>query len=627
MIEENAIVALALAAGGLGVVYGLIGAWRVRRPSGADALLAAVHAVGEAAAPIARRGYLVAYLLLFVVLAGLLSPLGTHLGHDELLNWLVKGVCVGAIGAVLAAHLGLKITLAAAARTAHGAETGRAPALGAAFGGSAALGGAVAGLALVGIAGFYGLARDVLPPEVALRAVLGVALGGSLLSLALRLTGADAHPDRIARLVTGSMNTAADLYESYSLVLIAAMLVIKSVFGADSPWVEYPLLVAGLILPATVVAGWFLRVGQRGRIIGALYRGVLVAALLGATAVYYSADIFLAQPGIEPLFDRIGLGGLAAIGLALWVAVMAGAEYYAARNSGPVTQVAAASATGVAGNVVAGLAVGLRSARMPVVALAVTVLAAYSLGGGFSGAGGAGLMAIALVAVWLVSMTGIAVAIAGYGAIAATAAGLIAKTGSTADAVAESLESTAPTAQAMTKGYAGMVAALATVLLFALFSRAFAMPVTIDAANPVILVALLVGGLIPYGYSAMLIETSLREPARKPCGAVLCALFAALLLLIVPGAVLVGIGQQALAALLLGGILVGWLQALALTGSGGVWGGARRCVEAGRFGGRLSGSHDAVLVGDSVGAVTAVALNPILKALALVSLLLAPLTM
>jgi K(+)-stimulated pyrophosphate-energized sodium pump len=689
MIEIN-VLNLALASGGLCTLYGLLAAFRAGRrlPQGPARLGESAAAVRDAARFLMKRQYFAAWLAAFAVLGLALTPVGARLDNSYVLGWVTNGILAGALGSALVGWIGLAACQSAGLRTLSAAERGKGAALRAAFGGAAALGSLTSGLALLSVAGFYLLAKAAMPPEVALRGLLGLALGGSLVSLGTRIVGGvsakgadmgaglagSAEPGiegddpRNAALVadlagdtaSGGLGMAADLYESAVVVLVAAMLLGKAAFGADSLWVEYPLLLAGALLPATLVGGWLVRVvGRKQRIMAGLYQGLLVAVLLGGGAAYYASGWFLGLPGVEPAIGLVELSGIAVAGLALLLFIAVLAEQQAAPGGASARRIAAASAGGPAASVVAGLAAGLRSAGPLLLVLGAALGLAYFLGGGMAGATALGLFAVALAVVALVSMAGFLNAVNAYGAIADTASGLatLAPPSSLSQTAIDALGAAGQGAKAIARGYATACAVLAAVLLFIAFTRSFSGGVAPSLYDPAVLIALLAGGLLPYVYSALVMDgvaaasgrvaeevrrqlrevPGVLESSAAPAfargleaaaqGAVRHSLAPLALPLLIPAAVGVWAGRDALVALLVGCVLVGLLQALSWTGSGAA-DGARRCIEQGRFGGRRSASHHAALVGDAVGDAckdaAGPALNPMLKAACLVSLLLLP---
>lgn len=674
-MTDNPILLLALAAGGAGIFLALARLLLVTQfESGPDALRAQAGLVRRGALSFLSREYLVGW-----VIAILLGLAVARLG-----DWVLNGFVAGLIASALAGYFGLRVALSAAPRTAAAAGAGVGPALAVAFRGANAIGLMSTGLALVSLAGTLWLVRHQASLDEALRASLGLALGGAVPSLLGRVAGglyaksADVGADQVGKAEAGfadgdrrnagtladlvgdhasGVALGADLFETYVLILVIAMWLGKSAFGAESRWVELPLALAGLGLVASIVGGYCVRVGRRPRIIGALYRGALAAALAVGAGAYYGADYFFALPGVEPAFDRLSLTAIVAVGLALLPVVAIVTEYHTAQGFGPARRVALAAESGPATNVIAGLAVGMRSTFWPVAAVGAGLVTAYYLGGGFGGAHGPGLYAIALAAVGLVGLTGTLGSLAAFGTIADNAAGLavLAELPEDARRATDLLDGAGHTGRAVVQGYALATTSLAGLLLLAGFANAFSAPVMLDLSDPLAPLSLLGGALLPYwlggrlfegvGATAGLVASEVRRQWRDGADGAgfqpdRCVDIAArnfmcrsLVAVFVPLAVPVGVGlwlgPQALAGLLLGSLAAGLPLALSLTHGGGVWDSARRHIEAGRLGGLRSSAHRSALAGDAVGdasrGAAGAALAPLLKTLSLASLLVVPL--
>lgn len=670
---------LALAVGGLAVLVALFRWVRLGRQgsgkAGPDSIAASV---GAGAYTFLRRHYLAAWIAV-LILALMLERLGA---------WVLNGFVSGAALAALAGYFGLAVTLRASARAAQAAERGTGSALTIALSGGQAVGLMSAGLAVAGLAGFLWLAKlQQIPAGDAWRGVLGLALGSGLLSLAGRLSAglyakpADIGADQagkaeagladndprnagaIAELagdhVTGA-GTATDVFATTVLLLAAALGLARNVFGDDNPWQELPLGLAGLGLAASILGGLFARAGRRPRIIGTLYRGLLISALLMGAAVYYAADPFLALPDVPPVFDRFGLAAIAGLGLALLLLLAVIAEHYAARNATPARRVAEAAATGPATNLLAGLSIGMRSTLLPILATATVLAAAHHLAGG-ADSPSAGLYAIALVSAVLASMAGTLGSLAAFGTVADGAAGLTALTefSDGAGAATRAMDNAGHTVRAIVRTYLLAGAGLIGLLLLSGYVRAFGALALPEPADPLLLLGLVAGALLPYWFGARLLGTAGRtagrvaeeiraqlgespavpgpglEPGYGRCLDIAARsfVFPSALPLLAPLALpaLVGLaaGQQALGALLLGSLVAGLPMALAMAGSGCALDGARRHIEEGRLGGEQSPAHRAALAGDAVGDAAkdglAPALGAMLQVLFLVALLIAPL--
>jgi K(+)-stimulated pyrophosphate-energized sodium pump len=674
------IITFALACGGLGVAYALVtAAWVSKQSAGSERMQEISDAIKEGAEAFLNREYkTVAFVA--VVLAGLLTYLG---------KWTAVGFVIGTVGSALAGYIGMMVTVKANVRTTEAAKQGIQAALSVAFKGGSVTGVMVVGLGLLGISGYYYFVKSVAPVDDAFHALVGLGFGCSLMSVFARIAGgiytkaADVGADLVGKVEAGipeddprnaaviadnvgdnvgdCAGMAADLYETYTVTLVAAMLLAKTVFGAESLWVEFPLLIGGISIVASIIGTYFVRLGKSGYIMGALYKGLAVAGILAAGAFYYASQWFLALPGVEPAFTAMGVFTTAVIGLALTGLIVMITEYFTSKSFNPVKSIAAASQTGHGTNVIAGLAVSMKSTAAPALVICGAIVWAYSLGGGFAGNTGGGLFAIALSAVAMLSMTGIVVAIDSYGPITDNAGGIaeMAELPESVRAITDPLDAVGNTTKAVTKGYAIGSAALAALVLFAEYSRSFATPVAFDLSNPMVLVGLFIGGMLPFFFGALLMEAvgkaaggvveevrrqfreipGIMEGTAKPeygkcvdivtAGAIKQMMLPALIPVAAP--VIVGflLGKEALGGVLIGSIITGLFQAIAMTSGGGAWDNAKKFIEDGAYGGKKSEAHKAAVTGDTVGDpykdTAGPAINPMIKVINIVALLIVPL--
>lgn len=680
----STILIVALLSGILGVAYALLTAqWVLKQPSGSDRMRAISDAVKEGAQAFLRREYMtVAFAGAVIFVLILVAGLGT---------WTAVGFLIGAAGSALAGYIGMMVTVRANVRTAEAAKGGLNAALKLAFRGGSVTGMMVVGLGIIGIAGYYLVVRSVEPDvEKAFHALVGLGFGCSLMSVFARIAGgiytkaADVGADLVGKVEAGipeddprnpaviadnvgdnvgdCAGMAADLYETYTVTVVAGMLLAKTIFGAESAWVVFPLLIGAISIVASILGAFFVKLGKSQYIMGALYKGLAASGILAAIGFYFAAQWFLGQPGVDAgVFTPAKIFTTALIGLVLtWLIVMI-TEYFTSKSFAPVKHIAAASQTGHATNIIAGLAVSMKSTGLPVLAISGAILWAYALGGGFSGNPGSGLFAIALSAVSMLSMTGIVVSIDSYGPITDNAGGIaeMAELPKEVRAVTDPLDAVGNTTKAVTKGYAIGSAGLAALVLFAEYSRAFGESLIFELSNPKVLVGLFIGGLLPYYFGALLMESvgkaaggvveevrrqfreikGIMEGTAKPeygkCvdivtkSAIKEMMIPALLPVVVP--ILVGfiIGKEALGGVLIGSIVTGLFQAIAMTSGGGAWDNAKKYIEDGAYGGKKSDAHKAAVTGDTVGDpykdTAGPAINPMIKVVNIVALLIVPL--
>jgi Na+/H+-translocating membrane pyrophosphatase len=646
-MTDQQILVFAFAIGGAGVFYSLMRMLLTTRDgSFPERMLSYAKTTAEIPYALLRREYTTAW--------GLFLALALVLTRVDL--WLVNGLVTGAVASTIAAYVGLMVSARANIHTAVAAEQGLSQSLRVAFRGSSIIGTLTASLALVSTAGFLWLVRTKAPAEESLHALLGVALGGVLMSLVSRISGGiyfrlDGRGDLAdsSRVHLIGASRAADGFASYLLTLIIAMWLAKNAFGSTSSWVELPLLIGGVILPAGLIGGAFVRIGRKPRIIGSLYRGVLAAILLAGGALYYAISWFLSLAGIQPVLDHLTLFVISIMGLFLLPVIGVITEYYTAPGFPSVRRVAEAAESGAATNVVAGLALGMRSTLLPILAIAGDIIIVYYLGGGFAGQLNVGLYAIGLAAVALVSMNGIIGALNALSPIVGSAHGIATQNDLSENTrqATQTLDTAGQTIHQVARGYALTSTALVSLLMLAGFVRSFPTPLVLDPANPLLALSLLLGGLIPPWLGAHVLRAS-ELAARVSCRAendnsswfcrylgpvtqsfCLRSIPATIILAAIPVVVGLWVCREALAGILLGSLIVGLFQIIALISGGSAWSSARRYIEEGRLGGSLSEAHRAAMTGESVGGhyndTVGSVLDPMLKTLGLVALLVAPL--
>ncbi len=680
-MNASVITMIALACGGLGVVYALVtAAWVSKQSAGSEKMQAISEAIREGAEAFLNREYKTVAVVA-VVLAGVLLLLG---------KWTSIGFLIGVCGSALAGYIGMMVSVKANVRTTEAAKQGLSAALSVAFKGGSVTGVMVVGLGLLGITGYYLIAKSFAPADKVFEALIGLGFGCSLMSVFARIAGgiytkaADVGADLVGKVEAGipeddprnaaviadnvgdnvgdCAGMAADLYETYTVTLVAAMLLAKTIFGADSLWVEFPLLIGGISIIASIIGTFFVRLGKNEYIMGALYKGLAVAGILAAVAFYFASDWFLKQPDLKTGgFTAMSVFTCALIGLVLTGAIVMITEYFTSKSFNPVKHIAEASQTGHGTNVIAGLAVSMKSTAAPALVICGAIVWAYQLGGGFSGHPGEGLFAIALSAVAMLSMTGIVVAIDSYGPITDNAGGIaeMAELPDSVRAITDPLDAVGNTTKAVTKGYAIGSAALAALVLFAEYSRSVPGQAVFDLSNPMVIVGLFIGGLLPYFYGSLLMEAvgkaaggvveevrrqfrelpGIMEGTTKPeygkCvdivtkSAIQQMMLPALIPVVAPVVVGFLIGKEALGGMLIGAIITGLFQAIAMTSGGGAWDNAKKFIEDGMYGGKGSDAHKAAVTGDTVGDpykdTAGPAINPMIKVVNIVALLIVPL--
>ncbi len=645
----------AVLVGMLALVFALYLALGIKRQeAGNEKMKEIAGAIEEGAMAYLKRQYRTVGMFALVLAIVLFFLMGSNVAFSFVL---------GAAFSALAGYIGMKVSVMANVRTANAARAGLEQALSTAFRGGTVTGMAVVGLGLVGVSGLYLLYGD---PNI----IIGFGFGASLISLFARVGGgiytkaADVGADLVGKLEAGipeddprnpaviadnvgdnvgdCAGMGADLFESYAVTLIAAMILGTVFFG--NPGIIYPLVLGATAIVVSILGTFFVRPSSRGeasvRIWSALSRGILATAVFAAIAFYFVSQAFAPAPGLF----YAALSGIVATLLIVYIT-----EYYTSKDKPPVMEIAKASRTGAATNIITGMAIGMQSTALPVLVICAAIFMSYSFGG---------LYGIAIASVAMLSLTGIVVAVDSYGPITDNAGGIAEMAGlpSNVRKITDALDAVGNTTKATTKGFAIGSAALSALALFAAFTEATNLS-SIDLTKANVIIGMFIGGALPYLFSSMcmgavgraafLIVEEVRRQFREIKGlmkgkarpdyarCVDISTQAALKELVAPGIlavsapILVGffLGAEALGGLLAGIIVSGLLLALFLCTGGAAWDNAKKYIEAGNFGGKGTQTHAAAVVGDTVGDpckdTAGPALNSLIKVVNMIALLFA----
>lgn len=673
-ITQNSVF-LAIISGFLSIGYGVYLTSKVlSHPKGDDKMNAISDAISEGATAYLTRQYKVIAVIGAIIFGILYFVLGIY---------TAIGFAVGAIFSAIAGIVGMNVAVKSNIRTAQAAKKGLSQAFSLAFSGGSVTGLMVAGLALLSVTGFYFILQMITKTEIVnLQPLVALGFGSSLISVFARLGGgiftksADVGTDMVGKIEKGipeddprnpgviadlvgdnvgdDAGMAADLFETYVVTIVAAMILGQLTFKGNNNVVLYPLLISGVSVLTSIIGSMFVRLKGKN-IMMALYQGLLVTIGLSMLGFYGLTQTFFPN-GIGSI-STINIFITSTLGLIITIGLVVITEYYTSKNFGPVKTIASASTTGHGTNIIAGLAVSMKSTLAPILLISAGILIAYFL---------SGIYGIAIAAISMLSLTGIIVAIDAFGPITDNAGGIVEMAGldKKVRAVTDPLDAVGNTTKAVTKAYAIGSAGLAALVLFASYTEELAKSVnfgsgiTFSLSDPLVIVGLFIGGALPYIFGALAMEAvgkasiaivnEVRRQFKEIKGimtgkakpeygkavdivtqsAIKQMIVPTLIPVITPIVIGFGLGPKALGGLLVGSIITGLFVAISMTTGGAAWDNTKKYIEEGHLGGKGSFAHQCAVTGDTVGDpykdTAGPAINPMIKVLNIVALLIAP---